>query len=135
MCASWGHVRLFSPWRWCVDKAAVALLESHGWQQPEPEAMPTGDELIDDYLLPLAQTAELRELIHLNARVMAVSRRRIDKMKEAGRSNAPFVVQVAINGVEERFLARAVIDASGSWATPNPLGSDGLFAPGESGKR
>src|SRR5688572_29461478 len=34
---SWGHVHLFSPWRWCVDQAAVALLEAHGWQQPDPE--------------------------------------------------------------------------------------------------
>lgn len=128
---SWGHVRLFSPWRWCVDKAAVALLETYGWQHPDPDTMPTGDELIDNYLLPLAQTPELRDLIHLNAPVVAVSRRRIDKMKDAGRTNAPFVMQVMMNGEEERFLVRAVIDASGSWATPNPIGSDGLFAPGE----
>lgn len=128
---SWGHVRLFSPWRWCVDKAAVALLENHGWQHPDPEKLPTGQELVDDYLLPLAQTPELRSQIHLNARVVAVSRRRIDKMKDAGRENAPFVVQVVINGEEERFLVRAVIDASGTWTTPNPIGSDGLLAPGE----
>jgi thioredoxin reductase len=128
---SWGHVRLFSPWRWCVDKVAVALLESHGWQHPDPEVMPSGQELVDDYLLPLAQTPELRSQIHLNARVVAVSRRRIDKMKDAGRENAPFVVLVAINGEEERFLVRAVIDASGTWTTPNPIGSDGLLAPGE----
>jgi cation diffusion facilitator CzcD-associated flavoprotein CzcO len=128
---SWGHVPLFSPWRWCVDKAAVALLETHGWRHPDPEALPTGQALIDDYLQPLAQTSELRSQIHLNTRVLAVSRRRIDKMKDAGRIQAPFVVQVSINGEEERFLARAVIDASGTWARPNPIGSDGLFAPGE----
>lgn len=128
---SWGHVHLFSPWRWCVDKAAVALLEQHGWQQPDLEKLPTGHELIDEYLLPLAQTPELRSQIHLNARVIAVSRRRIDKMKDVGRTEAPFVVQVQINGDEERFLVRAVIDASGTWATPNPIGADGLFAPGE----
>jgi cation diffusion facilitator CzcD-associated flavoprotein CzcO len=128
---SWGHVHLFSPWRWCVDKAAVALLEAHGWQQPDPDQLPTGQELVEQYLLPLAQTPALRSQIHLNARVVAVSRRRIDKMKDAGRTNAPFVLQVAINGEEERFLARAVIDASGSWATPNPIGADGLLAPGE----
>lgn len=128
---SWGHVPLFSPWRWCVDKVAVALLEAQGWRHPNPDALPTGQQLIDDYLLPLAQTPELRDRIHLNARVLAVSRRRIDKMKDAGREKAPFVVQVAINGDEERFLVRAVIDASGSWATPNPIGSDGLHAPGE----
>lgn len=128
---SWGHVHLFSPWRWCVDKVAVALLERHGWQAPDPDKLPTGHELIDDYLLPLAQTPELRSQIHLNARVVAVSRRRIDKMKDAGRTDAPFVVQVQIKGDEERFLVRAVIDASGTWTAPNPLGADGLLAPGE----
>jgi len=128
---TWGHVHLFSPWRWCVDKAAVALLEAQGWQPPDPDALPTGQALIDDYLLPLAQIPELRSQIHLNARVLAVSRRRIDKMKDAGRTAAPFVVQVAINGNERQFLVRAVIDASGTWATPNPIGSDGLLAPGE----
>ncbi len=128
---SWGHVHLFSPWRWCVDKAAVALLERHGWQMPDAETLPTGNELIDDYLLPLAQTPELHSQIHLNARVVGVSRRRIDKMKDLGRGDAPFVVQVLLNGEEERFLVRAVIDASGTWATPNPIGADGLLAPGE----
>ena len=24
---TWGHVHLFSPWRWCLDTASVALLE------------------------------------------------------------------------------------------------------------
>ena len=128
---TWGHVQLFSPWRWCVDKVAVALLEQHGWQQPDPDQLPTGHELIDTYLRPLANTPELQNQIHLNAQVVAVSRRRIDKMKDAGRNDAPFVVQVQINGDEERFLVRAVIDASGTWATPNPIGADGLFAPGE----
>jgi len=128
---TWGHVHLFSPWRWCVDKAAVALLEQQGWQHPDPAELPTGQALIDDYLLPLAQTPALRHQIHLNTRVVAVSRSRIDKMKDAGRADAPFVVQVEINGAEERFLVRAVIDASGTWATPNPVGADGLLAPGE----
>lgn len=128
---TWGHVHLFSPWRWCLDKASLALLEQHGWQQPDLDKLPTGHELIDSYLKPLAQTPELRSQIHLNARVVAVSRRRIDKMKDAGRTEAPFVLQVQMGNQEERFLARAVIDASGTWSTPNPIGADGLFAPGE----
>ncbi|HEU5107892.1 MAG TPA: flavoprotein, partial [Micromonosporaceae bacterium] len=32
---------------------------------------------------------------------------------------------------EERITAQAVIDASGTWTTPNPLGGDGLPAIGE----
>jgi hypothetical protein len=34
-------------------------------------------------------------------------------------------------GAEERIQARAVIDASGTWSRPNPLGGDGLPATGE----
>ena len=130
---TWGHVHLFSPWRWCVDQVSVALLEEQGWQMPDPDTLPTGNQLIDDYLLPLAQTPALRSQIHLNTRVIAVSRRRIDKMKDNGREDAPFVVQVEMDGQTERFLVRAVIDASGTWATPNPIGADGLAAPGEGG--
>ncbi|MEZ4661353.1 MAG: NAD(P)-binding domain-containing protein [Caldilineaceae bacterium] len=128
---TWGHVQLFSPWRWCLDKASVTLLERNGWQAPDLDKLPTGQELVDGYLQPLAQTPELRSQIHLNARVTAVSRRRIDKMKDAGRDGAPFVVQVQMGEDEERFLARAVIDASGTRSMPNPIGADGLFAPGE----
>ncbi|MFN8444351.1 MAG: NAD(P)-binding domain-containing protein [Caldilineaceae bacterium] len=128
---SWGHVSLFSPWRWCVDKAAVALLEPSGWQMPNPDQLPTGHELIDAYLRPLAELPQLRSQIHLNSRVTAISRRRIDKMKDTGRDQAPFILQATVDGQEERFLVRAVIDATGTWATPNPVGADGLFAPGE----
>lgn len=128
---SWGHVPLFSPWRWCVDKAAVAMLEATGWQMPDADRLPTGGELIDLYLRPLAALPQLRSQIWLNSPVTGISRRRIDKMKDAGRENAPFVIQATVNGEEQTFLARAVIDATGTWATPNPVGADGLFAPGE----
>ena len=30
----WGHVRLFSPWQYNVDKVARELLERHGWDAP-----------------------------------------------------------------------------------------------------
>ncbi len=35
------------------------------------------------------------------------------------------------DGTDTRLLARAVIDASGTWGTPNPLGGEGLPALGE----
>src|SRR6185436_10262033 len=34
-------------------------------------------------------------------------------------------------GSERRYLVRAVIDASGTWTRPNPLGAGGLPAAGE----
>lgn len=125
----WAHVRVFSPWQYNLDQAAVRLLQDSGWQEPEATYLPTGGELIDDYLEPLAE--QLQPYIHFNAKVEAISRRRIDKMKDAHRDDAPFVLYVTTPTGSRFFYAKAVIDASGTWATPNPIGSDGLFAPGE----
>lgn len=128
----WAHVRMFSPWEFTVDAATVRLLRAHGWQMPPADALPTGGELREHYLLPFAALPEVRDHLHLNARVTAITRRGIDKMKDAGRDTAPFVLHVTYaDGDEAVFEARAVIDASGTWDRPNPLGADGLPAIGE----
>src|SRR5690606_34029468 len=90
----WGHVRMCSPWSLTVDSASVRLLEAEGWQMPTADELPTGNELIDRYLLPLAALPAIQPHLHLNARVIAISRRHIDKMKDAGRDDAPFVLHV-----------------------------------------
>ena len=56
----WGHVRTFSPWRYMVDAAARTLLEARGWTMPPADAPPTGNELVDRYLLPLAGVDAIR---------------------------------------------------------------------------
>ncbi|RJS27870.1 flavoprotein [Corallococcus sp. H22C18031201] len=128
----WGHVRLFSPWRYLVDEAAAQLLKESGWKQPELERLPTGHELVTNYLAPLAQHPRLEPLLRLATRVLSVARQRHDKMKTAGRDHAPFVLTVRdAEGNEERLLARAVIDASGTYETPNSLGAEGMPALGE----
>ncbi len=128
----WAHVRMFSPWEFTVDAASVRLLERHGWHMPPPDALPTGGELVEQYLQPLADLPEMRAHIHLNARVIAVSRRDADKMKDAAREDTPFVLHVAYaDGRESMVEARAVIDASGTWQQPNPTGANGLSAIGE----
>src|SRR5688500_3860282 len=50
----WGHVRLFSPWEFNIDPLAATLLEETGWTLPDPAAYPTGAELVERYLAPLA---------------------------------------------------------------------------------
>ncbi len=128
----WGHVRMFSPWEFTVDSATVRLLTAQGWQMPPANDLPTGGELVEKYLVPFSELPEVRQHIHLKARVMAVSRRNIDKMKDAGREDAPFVLHVLYgDGSEALIEASAVIDASGTWHQPNPLGSGGLPAVGE----
>src|SRR5205823_7142956 len=70
--------------------------------------------------------------VRLGARVTAIARRGHDKMKTPGRESAPFVLRIQrSDGVEEQLFAKAVIDASGTWSSPNPLGADGLPALGE----
>jgi len=126
----WAHVRMFSPWEFTVDAASVRLLEANGWQMPPADELPTGGDLVEKYLSPLA--ALLKDYIQLNTQVTAVSRRRVDKMKDKGRDDAPFVINLEYaDGREEQIEAAAVIDASGTWHKPNPLGASGLPALGE----
>jgi thioredoxin reductase len=129
--ASWGHVRLFSPWRFSFDPVARRMLEETGWQAPDEDGHPTGAELRERYLLPLAELAQLAGRIWTSTRVVAVTRRGTDKMKDAGRDDAPFELIVDVAGVHQRVLAHAVIDASGSLSDHNPLGSAGVPAIGE----
>ncbi|MEQ1939511.1 NAD(P)-binding protein [Mesorhizobium sp. CN5-321] len=127
----WGHVRVFTPWRYCVDPAAMTLLERQGWRLPEPDVFPTGGESVTKYLEPLAATPELAGVIETGARVVAISRLGLDKVVSRGREERPFVLSIKTATGSRRDLARAVIDASGTWANPNPLGASGLPADGE----
>lgn len=128
----WGHVRLFSPWRYNVDKAAAELLEGTGWRSPPPEDLPTGHELYRSYLQPLAALANIRNRLHLDRRVVAITRHGVDKVRTSRREDVPFLLRtVSASGVNEEFLARAVIDATGTWWSPNPLGAAGIPASGE----
>ena len=132
--ASCGHVRLFSPWRFCIDAAARRLLEPTGWQAPEDDALPTGGALVRDYLAPLAATPALRERIRYGARVVAVGRDGADRTSSRGRDARPYRVRtVDAAGEVQDVLASAVIDASGTWDRPNPVGAGGLPALGEEG--
>src|SRR5882757_6190499 len=59
----WGHVQLFSPWEYNIDRAAARLLASVGWNSPEPDLYPTGAELLELYLEPLAAKTVVAALI------------------------------------------------------------------------
>ncbi|MFJ9501448.1 NAD(P)-binding domain-containing protein [Brevibacillus centrosporus] len=127
----WGHVRMFSPWEYNMDASAVRLLSTHKWEAPHGSDIPTGRELIEKYLQPLAVLPEIAPFIHVNSQVIAVGKKDLDKMKSKGREQAPFVVRYKQDGQIRQIEARAVIDASGTWKQPNPLGAGGAFAVGE----
>lgn len=133
---AWGHLRVFSTWRYNLDAAAVRLLEATGWEAPRPTALPYGHQIVADYLEPLAATPELKNRIRTGARVVAVTRQGMDKGRSQGRDQTPFLLRIQnTDGDTAEVLARAVIDTSGTWSTPAPLGSSGLAAPGETEAR
>ncbi|MBH0084545.1 FAD-dependent oxidoreductase [Salinibacterium sp. SWN167] len=129
--SAWGHVSLFSSWKYNIDPSGRALLEKTDWVSPDAETLPTGAELVRDYLIPLAATAELAPLIRYNSRVIGMSRQSIDSTKTVGRERRPLLVRIdSPNGVYD-ILASAIIDASGTWGHNNPIGASGLPATGE----
>ena len=128
----WGHVRMFSPWRYVVDHASRRVLAENGWVMPDEGALPTGLDLVERYLEPLAALPSIASAVRVGTRVTAVSRQFVDKVKTPQRDAMPFVVRtIDANGVEHDVLASAVIDASGTWFKANPMGANGLPARGE----
>ena len=127
----WAHVRMFSPWEFAIDRASSALLAKHGWTAPDPSQFPTGGEVVERYLKPLAATPEIQPNIRLGARVVVVTKQRRDRMKDTQRNEVPFLVRYVDVSGEHEVLAQAVVDASGTIDSPNPMGASGVPAIGE----
>ncbi|MDN0193512.1 FAD-dependent oxidoreductase [Streptomyces sp. S.PNR 29] len=126
----WAHVRLFSPWAEVTDPAAEKLLAPTIWVRPDGATYPTGGDWAEQYLQPLADV--LGDKIRYGATVTGVARAGRDRIVDADRDEQPFTVHIElVGGREERIAARAVIDASGTWSIPSPMGADGLPALGE----
>lgn len=123
---AWGHTRLFTPWEFLIDEAAARLLDTAGWDAPAAKRLPHGRDLVSDYLLPLAATPELASRIQYNSTVTAVSRQGLDRTRSTGRADVPFLIRVQAPTGSTQHVARAVIDASGTYASPNGLLSSGL---------
>ena len=127
----WSHVRLFSSWNYNVDKVAVKLLENSAWKAPLMKRLPFGKELVEDYLMPLANLAEINPYIKLNSKVVAISKQGLDKMKNAERGEQSFIIYVERDGHTDRIQAKAVIDATGTWGQPNPVNADNVWTQQE----
>ncbi len=92
---SWGHIRLFSPWRHLIDPAARRLLESSGWAEPRNlDRAPNGAELVQEYLEPLAALGAIRTRIRTGVTVEAVTREGMDRTRSANRAETPFVLRI-----------------------------------------
>lgn len=124
---AWGHTRLFSPWEHLIDPASARLLEASGWQAPAAPRIPTGSELVSRYLAPLAELDAIASRTQTGTEVLAVTREGMDRTRTRARAVTPFALRIRhADGSIEDVAARAVIDASGTYRTPNSLGSSGL---------
>jgi cation diffusion facilitator CzcD-associated flavoprotein CzcO len=133
---AWGHVRMFTPWRENIGPASERLLARHGWAAPDRATCPTGAEMVEALLAPLARTPELRDRVHAHSQVVHVGRHGALRGEWAGdpeRRRHPFRLLVRDGGGRENMLhAFAVVDASGVYGSPNRAGTGGIPARGES---
>jgi hypothetical protein len=131
---SWGHVRLFSPWDLNVSPRMRGALAAAGISVPAGLECPTGGELAERLLDPVARLTAVATRLRLGHRVVAVGRAGLHKAVEIGtplRGALPFRVLVDAPGGELVLYARAVFDCTGSYGVPLSLGDGGVPAPGE----
>ena len=126
---AWGHVRLFTPWSMDVSPRAAEAL---GLSELPADVSPTGDELAD-HLERVA--ALLGDRVLLSTRVEAVAREGLLKSEEIGtdrRAGQPFrLLVVGPDGEEHVERADVVLDCTGTYSNPAPLGAGGIPAQGE----
>jgi threonine dehydrogenase-like Zn-dependent dehydrogenase len=128
----WGYVRMFSPFALNGSRETFAHVERHGFHLPPPESILTASEYADAFLEPLAET--LNGIVRTNAPVLAISRAGLNKgdyIFDPRRALAPFSLLVREGERESVVQADAVLDCSGNFQSPRPLGTGGIPAPGE----
>jgi thioredoxin reductase len=131
----WGHVRLFSPWKMDVSPRVRKALKQAGREVPAGLNCPTGAELADRVFEPLAKLPILAQGLRLRTQLLAVSREGYLKHEEIGsgrRARRPFrLLLTNSDGQEWTETADVVMDCTGTYAHPNPMGDGGIPAPGE----
>ena len=129
---AWGHVRMFTPWRMNLGPVSTRHLGTAGWEAPDPEALPSGEDLVERYLRPIAALPALEGRVHTHAQVVHLARRgalKGDPHEAAERREHPFRLLVRDPGGRENYIhAFALIDASGVYGQPNWAGDGGIPA-------
>ena len=127
----WGHVRTFTPWAMNVSPR----MRSHLPAAPGDDTLPSGTQLADELLEPIAALPQLAGRIRLQTRVLAVGREGLLKHEAIGdprRASRPFRLLVARPDDSEAIVhADVVIDATGTYGNPNRLGDGGIDAVNE----
>ena len=137
----WGHVRMFSPFAQNCSPLGLAAIaaQDETYRPPQDDDLLTGHQWIDHYLAPLAATDLLSDHIHEHTTVVSVGRAGLLKGELATdeeRGDYPLRILVVNALGEERIVeADGVLDATGVYGQPNPLGESGIPAIGERAAR
>lgn len=132
----WGHVRMFSPFamnRSPLGLAAIAA-QDESYRAPADDALLTGAEWREQYLLPLAGTDLLADPLRLGATVDFIGRTEFlkgDAIGDERRGEDEFRIVYRDDQGEHEATVDAVIDTSGVFGQPNWLGTGGAPALGE----
>ena len=139
---SWGHVSLFTPWDLNVSPRMRSALAAAGRKLPGGDACPTGRELVEQVLRPVAELPQIKGYLRLGTKVRRIGRQGLLKHEEIGsaeRGRRPFRLLVTDAGTEGSpgegptehvEEADVVLDCTGL-TEPNPLGDGGIPALGE----
>jgi cation diffusion facilitator CzcD-associated flavoprotein CzcO len=125
--SQWGHIPLFTPWSMNTSSWAKETLSL----PDSPGRCPTGREMVELFLRPLASHEALAGVVQENTRVIQVGRETKLKSEMDGRGKHPFTLLLSGPNGERWESCDVLIDASGVYGNPNPIGRDGLLAPGE----
>jgi thioredoxin reductase len=121
----WGHVRMFTPFGLNSTSLGLKTLrhEKPGRTLPADGDLVTGREYRDAYLVPLGESEQLLESLHLEHAVQYVGR-------AAGGRGFRLLVRDG-KGQERIDTADVVLDCTGTYRTPNWLGDGNIPAVGE----
>lgn len=127
----WGHVTLFSSNGLNCSKAGLQALSEMKADIPNGEEYVSAATFVDQYLKPLKTylVNSGRCEIMFNTNVVSVGRKGLSK--GSARKNNKFLLLVEVDSVEQSMEFDFVVDASGSYSTPNFIGQGGNPAMGE----
>lgn len=131
----WSHVRLFSPFGMNRSELGARVLRDGGLEVPADDALLTGGAFVERYLLPLSESALLRDCLKMGTRVISIGRAALLKQdgvgdKSRGDDGFRLLLQRR-DGGEDVASADVVIDASGTFGQPRFMGQGGIPAIGE----
>jgi hypothetical protein len=130
----WGHTRLFTPFGLNVTSLGLKTIlhEKPSRTLPAESDIVTGREFRDAYLVPLGESEQLLESLHLEQTVLQIGRTSSTKKSEPDDSRRPFRLLIRDVKSQERIdIADIILDCSGTYGSPNWLGDGNMPAVGE----